>query len=125
MSKRIMLSHDPFVQQLVKALGLPEYTIRLELRAAVDEIVTVRCEYHPTDENAAGFDAAPLLARYKLVEMGEAEPLSVKANAKPVVPQPQPYRRGSKGDLITAALVGLGPSAVLLVVWLVGVLMSE
>lgn len=37
---------------MVKALGLPARTVWFELRCAVDEAVTVKCEYLPSDGNS-------------------------------------------------------------------------
>lgn len=48
---------------LVEALGLPRNTAWFELRCAVDEAVTVKCEYYP-----AGSDGlATVFAQYQLV----------------------------------------------------------
>lgn len=49
--------------QLIALLGLPKHCVSFELRCAVGEIVTVKCEYHP--EEAKGFDL--VLAEYELV----------------------------------------------------------
>jgi hypothetical protein len=49
--------------QLIALLGMPKHVRSFELRCAVDEIVTVNCEYHPKD--ALGFDT--ILAEYELV----------------------------------------------------------
>ncbi|MGT2453769.1 hypothetical protein ACU4GI_10910 [Cupriavidus basilensis] len=114
-----MMPPNPFVLALMKALGLPKGTKAFELRCAVDEVVTVKCEYYPDGNSASGFDPRQLLSKYKLVEMDEAEQASLKAADKPVVPQPTPFRRGEKGDLLTAAAIGLGPALLLLLVWLV------
>lgn len=56
--------------QLIALLGLPKHCISFELRCAVGEIVTVKCEYHP--EEAQGIDL--VLAGYELVprEVGHA-----------------------------------------------------
>jgi hypothetical protein len=55
--------------QLISLLGLPKHVISFELRCAVNEIVSVKCEYHP--EDAAGFDT--VLAEYELVPRQSAE----------------------------------------------------
>ncbi|KAB8062103.1 hypothetical protein GCN74_03505 [Janthinobacterium sp. FT14W] len=49
--------------QLIALLGLPKHCISFELRCAVDEIVTVKCEFYP--EEVEGIDLA--LADYELV----------------------------------------------------------
>lgn len=49
--------------QLIALLGLPKHCTSFELRCAVDEIVTVKCEYHP--EESDGIDK--VLAEYELV----------------------------------------------------------
>ena len=59
--------------QLVALLGLPKHCVSFELRCAVGEIVTVKCEYHP--EEAKGFDL--VLAEYELV------PRATSAAAEP------------------------------------------
>lgn len=50
-------------QQLTSLLGLPRNCISFELRCAVGEIVSVKCEYIPVD--TAGIDR--VLAEYELV----------------------------------------------------------
>lgn len=49
--------------QLIALLGLPKHCISFELRCAVGEIVTVKCEFHP--EDAESFEL--VLAGYELV----------------------------------------------------------
>lgn len=49
--------------QLIGMLGMPKHVISFELRCAVGEIVTVKCEYCP--EEADGIDT--VLAEYELV----------------------------------------------------------
>lgn len=49
--------------QLIALLGLPKNVRSFELRCAVDEIVLVKCEYHPGD--AFGIDT--VLAEYEVV----------------------------------------------------------
>ena len=49
--------------QLIALLGLPKHCISFELRCAVGEIVTVKCEFYP--EEAEGIDL--VLAEYELV----------------------------------------------------------
>ena len=59
--------------QLIALLGLPKHCVSFELRCAVGEIVTVKCEYHP--EDADGVDT--VLAEYELVhrtKLGDAKP---------------------------------------------------
>jgi hypothetical protein len=54
---------------LIDALGLPKYTKWLELRVAVDEIVTVKCGYYPR------IDAAALaFAEYTVIDRRDIEP---------------------------------------------------
>jgi hypothetical protein len=49
--------------QLIALLGLPKHCVSFELRCAVGELVTVKCEFYP--EEAEGIDL--VLARYELV----------------------------------------------------------
>ena len=49
--------------QLIGLLGLPRNCLSFELRCAVGEVVTVRCEYYP--QEADGIDT--VLAEYELV----------------------------------------------------------
>lgn len=65
-------TRNPFVLALQDALGLPRETVWFELRCAVDEVVTVRCGYHPRADGVEGFDARTLLANYKLVPASAA-----------------------------------------------------
>lgn len=82
MASKVMACYDPFVAQLTKALGLPKHVRWFELRAAVDEAVTVRCEYFPDANNAEGFDPIPLLSEYRLTACG--------GRASPWVDEPRP-----------------------------------
>ena len=50
---------------LIKALGLPKQTVWFELRCAVNEIVTVKCEYWPEGDP---FAISAVLAEYELVQ---------------------------------------------------------
>jgi len=54
--------------KLVKLLGLPEYTVSFTLRCAVNEIVTVTCEYYPEGhlEDAGQEDYETVFAEYRL-----------------------------------------------------------
>ncbi|MGT2460031.1 hypothetical protein ACU4GI_45835 [Cupriavidus basilensis] len=84
-----------------------------ELRCAVDEAVTVKCEYYPVESTVAEFDPKPLLSQYELVEMkgADAGPSVQQSAGKPVVPQPQPLRHSTEGTLLAAALVAFVPAA--------------
>lgn len=66
-SANVMTAPGPFALALMKALGLPAGTTSFELRCAAGEAVTVKCQYHPDSDTAAGFDPQPLLAEYCLV----------------------------------------------------------
>lgn len=72
---KLMVTPDPFVAALLDALGLPKRTRSFELRCAVGEAVTVKCEYYPDADTAAGFDLQPLLAEYQLIEKVGSAPL--------------------------------------------------
>ncbi|MCA3190932.1 hypothetical protein [Cupriavidus sp.] len=77
---------NPFVRALMDALGLPKHTISFEMRCAVNEVVTIRCSYHPQADAAEGFDARPLLANYKLVPASaatEGDPAEAFADGDP------------------------------------------
>lgn len=117
---KVMSHCDPFVIDLMKVLGLPQSTTAFEVRCAFEEIVTVKCWYHPDDGSAAGFDPKLLLTEYRLVEAGAAEKALVTRSAgnRPVVPQPQPLARGGDGGLVAAAIVVLVPLCLLVVLWL-------
>lgn len=69
-SHKLMSQHDPFVKDLMEALGLPHATVSFDVRCAIDEAVTVRCTYYPRADDAAGFDPRPLLQTYQLVPTG-------------------------------------------------------
>lgn len=43
----MIASNGPLIQELITALGLPKHCVWFELRAAVNEPVTVKCAYHP------------------------------------------------------------------------------
>jgi len=53
-------------EELIAALGLPKHTCAFTLRCAVDEIVSVECEYYP--EMKGGHTLDIVLSRYELVE---------------------------------------------------------
>lgn len=53
-------------KKLIDGLGLPKNTVSFVLRCAVDEIVTVRCEYFP--EGGEAFDT--LINDYQLIAVG-------------------------------------------------------
>lgn len=53
-------------QKLIDALGLPKNTVSFELRCAVNEAVTVRCEYFPEGEEAID----TLINDYQLIAVG-------------------------------------------------------
>lgn len=55
-------------RQLTSLLGLPKHCTSFELRCAVGEIVSVKCEYIP--EDSAGIDR--MLAEYELVPREKA-----------------------------------------------------
>ena len=56
-----MIAGQQISKELQDALGLPKYTRGFTLRAYVNELVMVECEYYPD----GGFQ--PALARYHLV----------------------------------------------------------
>lgn len=115
-SVNVMTAPGPFALALMKALGLPAGTTSFELRCAAGEAVTVKCQYHPDANTAAGFDPQRLLAEYQLIER----------RARPAIPQPQPFSRSgglgatNQGWLLTAAIVFAVPALVLLCAWLGG-----
>ena len=55
--------YGPLVAQVVKALGLPKNTRSFVLRASVDEVMTIECEYFPDEIDV---DALPTLAVFEL-----------------------------------------------------------
>lgn len=63
---------DPVVLELAKALGLPKHTRSFEVRCAVDEVVTVKCEYFPEIDGVR--DVVAVLAEYELWPKG-CEPM--------------------------------------------------
>lgn len=105
MASSVMTNLDPFVARLVKALGLPERTKSFELRCGVNEVVSVKCEYYPEANTAAGFDAQPLLAEYRLIRVGK--------QVEPKVPT-------ARGTVLAGAVVCAVPALVLLCAWLGG-----
>jgi hypothetical protein len=58
--------------ELCRVLGLPRNTISFTLRASVDEVVTVQCEYYP---DGLGRDVVRALAEYTLIrQVAPVEP---------------------------------------------------
>jgi len=65
----VMIPKNSAMEKLAIALGIPEYFQWFELRVAVDEIVSVKCEFLPEpfeiDDNG---DIVSELAEYELVK---------------------------------------------------------
>jgi hypothetical protein len=55
-----------FGNELAELLGLPKHTRAFTLRCAVNEIVSVECEYYPEMPSAGALET--IFARYELVE---------------------------------------------------------
>lgn len=53
-------------EKLAKGLGLPKYTRSFVLRCAVNEVVSVTCEYFPEGEKWL----EPLINEYQLIAVG-------------------------------------------------------
>lgn len=113
-SHKLMSQHDPFVKDLMEALGLPHATVSFDVRCAVGEAVTVRCTYHPRADDGAGFDPRPLLQTYQLVPISAvtrgdpAEAFVDDPDGVPEVPQPRPsYRSGVSAGALGWGLFGL------------------
>lgn len=58
-----------FGGMLAKALGLPSNTKSFELRCAMNELVTVKCEFYPEIESL--IKTIPVIKEYKLVDKDE------------------------------------------------------
>jgi len=56
---------------LTKALNLPPNTKSFELRCAMNEIVTVKCEYFPDQDSVVGM--IPVIKEYHLVDKDSEE----------------------------------------------------
>jgi hypothetical protein len=54
---------------LAKALNLPKHTMAFELRCAMNEIVTVKCEYYPEIDGVMSL--IPVIKEYRLVDKDE------------------------------------------------------
>ena len=54
---------------LVKALNLPKHCKAFELRCALNEIVTVKCEYFPEIDGVLSM--IPVIKEYRLVPIDE------------------------------------------------------
>ena len=52
--------------RIVELLGLPKGTIWFELRCAVNEMVTVKCEYYPDVPQIIDGEMVKLFAEYEL-----------------------------------------------------------
>lgn len=65
-------SGNELVNKLGTILGLPEHTTAFSLRCAVNEIVTIQCEYYPTldlDEDGE------LITEFKRFQLEEIDAL--------------------------------------------------
>ena len=83
---------------LIAALGLPKRTVWFELRCAVNESVTAKCEFYPDDG-----DLLAELAEYRLVRREPtsgvvsskggatlaATPNEATRSSLPIIPQPR------------------------------------
>jgi len=63
-----ILPANDFGSQLIKILGLPKNTIWFELRCALDEFVSLKCEYYPDNLEVKKDEIKKLLAEYELVK---------------------------------------------------------
>lgn len=104
-SVNVMTAPGSFARALMRALGLSARTVWFELRYTVNEVVTVKCEYHPDGDIAAGFDPRPLLAEYRLTVV---DPCGV------------PVAAPARGLSLAGAIVLAAPAVVLLCAWLGG-----
>lgn len=68
---KYLMAHSPEMRLLIKALGLPDGVSAFNLRARVDDVVTVTCKYRPTAESAA--EIAKFLVCVKAPEKVELE----------------------------------------------------
>jgi hypothetical protein len=59
--------HDPLVQQLIKAFGMPERTRSFVIRVAVDSLVEVECDFYPDKS------AELISGRFRLERIEEQE----------------------------------------------------
>lgn len=98
---KLMGPNDPFIRALMDALGLPPHTRSFELRSAVGEAVTVRCEYFPSADTVVAFDPQPLLAKYQLT-------------VRDAAPRPAMNQSKSPGTAMAAGVVLIVPLLVLL-----------
>lgn len=90
-----------FVSELQKALCLPKDTRWFELRVAVDEAVTVKCEYYPEGPGQLGA-LATLVRQYELrPALKETTPLGYRSKRFQIdevgnpgdIQPPQPWPR--------------------------------
>jgi len=58
-------------KKLIDCLGLPKHTKRFELRVAHNEIVTIKCEYHPDMTPDDQGKLVSVLKEYELIERKE------------------------------------------------------
>lgn len=90
------IGRGEFGEKLCRVLGLPKNTVSLELKVAVDEIVTVNCEYYPELPNK-GAELLTVLEEYYLCK----KPV-VLANIKWRSPYLDTRALGCKDDLVIA-----------------------
>lgn len=64
-TKKALTSNSQAMGDLIKALGLPEYTVSFEMKAGVGKLVEVRVEYLAPE--AMAIDLIKLLKTYHLV----------------------------------------------------------
>lgn len=101
-------------QKLCDALGLPKNVRWFELRVAVDEAVTVKCEYFP--ESDGGELLESVLAEYKVEQK---KPISESVEQIPAPPKP-PLSRMIKDGALRYACCPKCSSTMLFKFWIFG-----
>lgn len=77
-----MTSQDPAVLRFTKLLGMPDNLLGFEFKARVGEMVSVRCEFHPSMEPNEAGELETAFADYELRRRGEpAAELNVRIKA--------------------------------------------
>lgn len=68
-----LLTAQTLGPELVKLLGIPPHCLSFELRCAVGEIVSVKCEFHPRGDAGMAATIGTVLADYELVRRPSAD----------------------------------------------------
>lgn len=71
--RKMQTGQSKLAAELVRLLGLPKHTTAFELRVAHDEVIGIKCQFHPEmNDGEVCLSMEPILAEYTLIPAGGA-----------------------------------------------------